>query len=253
MEVLPTFTLGIQISTPTEVEMADHRFRRDNSAIEMVKRVVGADKSRRASRLRRQRLKPTARLAASTGFPAASIGKTGEYIRPSATVAAYLGAKAIAGDENCKKSTETSPLNGGKHGWNHARGGSYSSLRTIFEGSVTIPLLGASSYDCSTTMIVFDIEHSTSRQRAKAAVYRWNKWIKLHISFLPVIFLTFGLLIAIRKVVGAHRKGAVDGGDISTKSSAGTSTEASSFWYTLAVAMAVGFADLIFGGGLVEL
>lgn len=252
MEVLPIFTPDIQISAPIQVEMANHQFRRNNSAIDMVKGVVGADNSRRASRLRRQHLKTTAHLAAPAGFLAASIDKTGEYIRPSAKVAVDLGAKASAGDEHSKNSTETSPLNGGKQGWNHGRVSGYGSLNKILEDSVTTPLLGAPFYD-STTPSVFDAEHRTSSQHAKAAVYRWNKWIKLYISFLLAIFLTSGALIAMGKVAGSHREKAVEGGNGSTMSSAGTSTEAPNFWYMLAGTMAVGLADLILGGGLGEL
>lgn len=259
MEVLPTFTPDIQMSALIEVEMANHQFRRDNSAIDMVKGVVGADNSRRASRLRRQRLKTTARLrttarlAAPAAFPAASIGKAGEYIRPSAKVAEELRSKAFAEEENSKKSTETSPPNGGKQGWNHARVGSYDSLNIIPEDSVTTPLLGTPSYDSSTTPSVFDTEHSTSRQRAKAAIYSWNKWMKIYIGFLLAIFLTFGELIAMGNVAGSHHKKAIEDSNGSTKSSAGTNSEAPGFWYTLSVAMVVRFAGLIFGGGLGDL
>lgn len=252
MEVLPRFTPNIQISASIEVEMANHQFRRDNSAIDMVKGVVGADNSRRASRLRRQRLKTTGRLAAPAAFPAASIGEAGEYIRPSDKVAEELRTKASAEEDNSKKSTQNSPLNGRKQGWNHARVGSYGSLNTLAKDSVTTPLLGAPSYDSSTTPSVFDTEHSTSRQQDKAAVYSWNKWMKIYVGFLLAIFLTFRVLIATKKVATGREK-AVEDGNGSAKSSAGTSTEAPSFWYTLAVAMTVGFADLIFDGGFGEL
>ena len=270
MEVLPTFTPDIQISAPIEVEMANHQFRRDNSAIDMVKGVVGVDNSRRASRLRRQRLKTTARLAAPAGFSTASIGKTGEYIRPSAKVAHELRNKASAGShvsQDATKSTEISPLNGGKQGWNQARTTSYwsmtkimapdSQLDTITEetsaSSVTTPLLRATFSSSSTTPSIFDTEHGTSPQRAKATVYSWNKWMKIYIGFLLAVFLVFGELIAMGKVAGSHRTKAAEGGNGSAKSSAGSSSEAPSFLYTLAVSMAVRFADLIFGGGMGEL
>lgn len=254
MDVLPTFTPDIQISAPIEVEMTNHQFRRDKSAIDMIKGVAGADNSRRASRIRRQRLKTTARLAAPAESLTASIGKTGEYIRPSAKVEADLGAQVSAGDENSEESTETSPFAGEKLGWNHARASSYGSLNTITEDSVTAPLLGATSCICCAAPAIFstDIEHGTSPHYAQSAIYSWNKWMKIYIGFLLAIFLTLGVLIAIGKVAGSHRKKTAEGGNASNKSSAG-STEIPSFWYTLALAMAVGFADLIFGGGLGDL
>ena len=247
MEVLPTFTPDIQISVPIEVETANHQFRRDNSAIDMVKGVVGADNSRRASRLRRQRLKTTARLTARAGFPAASIGNAGEYIRPSSQVAAELRDKVSPGDKNAG---ETSALNGGNQGWKHARVRSYGSLNAILKEAATASLLGATDNASDT----FDTEHDTTQNCAKAAVNRWNKWMKIYIGFLIAVFLAFGVLIAIGKAAGGNNhKKATDGSNDSVKSSAGTSTEAPSFWYTVAVTKAVGLADLVFCGSLGEL